>query len=439
MKTIRLIVLRITKPASHKDENMPQINKFLLISIDCLRYDALSRTNPQFLTPKFDLLTEDFVLADRFFVTAPATRPSHTSLFTGLYPFEHGLYGQTYLKTFAGIPNLFQLFDDAGYKITGRSERPDVFRFLDFEPFITQIDPNAKNQTLGSLENVISELVQPDDTPQFCFLHFWYTHGGYGMGGIPNAPNLKAWVDAGRSAEALRFYYAAVTHILEFSLVEILKQLALDKWAVFIFGDHGEGFCEELMSHGDNLHQNNLHVPLLANIPGAELKFPTEPVAMIDIFPTITNLAGIDVDYEGYGRDLLSPAEAFDGRWVFSELDSLYGVGFLKQSNLQLARERVTSRMSIDGAEIELDPQGVRLWSITDGQRLYREDEQTGDFILRDITSGENLPCDDPTPFRAIHDDILINSRYGHLEAQDTTAEEAEILAGRLRELGYIE
>ena len=417
---------------------MANINKFLLISIDCLRYDALSRTNPQMHTPKFDLLTQDFSLAERFFVTAPATRPSHTSLFTGLYPFEHGLYGQTYLKMFEGIPNLFQLFDDAGYKITGRSERAEVFRFLDFEDFITLIDPQARNQHLGSLENMLEELDQPEDTPQFCFLHFWYTHGGYGMGGIPSAPNLKAMVDAGRVEEALRFYYAAVTHVLEFLLVEILKRLSLDRWAVFIFGDHGEGFCDEVMAHGDNLHQNTLHVPLLAHIPGAELEFASGPSTMIDLFPTIANLAGLNVPYQGYGLDLLGNPEGFEGRWVFSELDSLYGVGFLKQSNLQMAHERVTARSEIDGEEIEMDPQGVRLWVISDGQRLYRENEQTGEFVLRDIMSGENLPCDDPTPFRAIHDDILTNSQYRDLLAQETTAEEEDILEKRLRELGYI-
>ncbi|MCY3792477.1 MAG: sulfatase-like hydrolase/transferase, partial [Gemmatimonadetes bacterium] len=95
---------------------MPEkIDKFLIVSIDCWRYDALSRTNPRLNTPKFDLLTRDYAFAERYFVTAPATRPSHTSLFTGLYPFEHGLFGQTYLKMFAGVVNLFDLFAAAGY------------------------------------------------------------------------------------------------------------------------------------------------------------------------------------------------------------------------------------------------------------------------------------------------------------------------------------
>ena len=418
------------------------VNKFLLISIDCWRYDALSRTNPLFNTPKFDLLTQDFSLAEKFFVAAPATRPSHTSYFTGLYPFEHGVYGQTYLKMFEGIPNLFQIFDDAGYHITGRSERPEVFRFLDFEKFITPLDPSAHAQHLGSLEDLIQNLTQPSETPQFCFLHFWYTHGGYGMSGIPGAPSFKTLVDRGSTDEALRFYYAAVTHILEFKLVELLKQLRLSEWAVFIFGDHGEGICEEIIAHGDTLNQNVLHVPLLAHIPGVmNLKFPNPPISAIDLFPTIVNLAGIDADYHGYGQNLLAPSESEidENRLVLSELDSLYGIGFLSRSNLEMPHHRVTSRTTVDNTEISRYAEGVRLWSLTNGEHLYREDEQTGEFVYRHVLRGEDLTCEDPERFRNAYDDILMNSNYQHLQAQESTAEETEILEGRLRDLGYVE
>ena len=416
------------------------VNKFLLISIDCWRYDALGRTNSFLNTPKFDLLTQDFSLADKFFVSAPATRPSHTSYFTGLYPFEHGVYGQTYLKMFEGIPNLFQIFSDAGYHITGRSERPDVFRFLDFERFITPLDPNAEAQQLGSLEDLMQHLKQPSDVPQFCFLHFWYTHGGYGMSGIPGAPSLKWLVDNGRTDEALRFYYAAATHILEFKLVEILKQLRLSDWAIFIFGDHGEGICEEIIAHGDTLNQNVLHVPLLAHIPRVrDRQFPDATLSAIDLFPTILNLAGMDVDYQGYGQDLRSPS-AFDAnRLVLSELDSLYGIGFLSKNNLEMPHHRVTSRTTVDNEEITRYSEGVRLWSLTDGEYLYREDEETGEYVYRHVLNGEDLTCEDPDRFRDAYDEILMNSNYQHLQAQESTTEETKILEGRLRDLGYVE
>ncbi len=416
------------------------VNKFLLISIDCWRYDALSRTNNFFNTPKFDLLTKDFSLAEKFFVAAPATRPSHTSYFTGLYPFEHGVYGQTYLKMFEDIPNLFQIFADEGYHITARSERAEVFRFLDYESFITPMDPIAKEQQLGSLEDLMRHLKQPSETPHFCFLHFWYTHGGYGMSGIPGAPSLSSLVNSGRTDEALRFYYAAATHILEFKLVEILKQLELPEWAVFIFGDHGEGICEEIIEHGNTLNQNVLHVPLLTHIPGVDaLEFPKAPISAIDLFPTITNLAGIKTDYNGYGQDLLSASEIDDNRLVLSELDSFYGIGFLSRKNLEMPHHRVTSRTTVDNEEISRYTEGVRLWSLTDGEFLYREDEQTGEYVYRHIMRGEDVICEDPDRFRDAYDEILMSSNYQHLQAQASTPEEKKILEGRLRDLGYIE
>ena len=418
-----------------------RVDKILLVSIDCWRYDALSRTNPcSFNTPKFDVLTRDYSLAERFFVAAPATRPSHTSLFTGLYPFEHGLFGQTYLKMFAGIPNLLQVLADAGFAVTARSERADVFRFLDFEHFIEPLDPAAGRQHLGSLENLIGALEEQDDgQPHVCFLHFWYTHGGYGTGGLPNPPDLRALVEDGRADEALRFFYAAVTHVQEFLLVEILKHIPLDSWAVFLFGDHGEGFSPEVMSHGDRLHENVVHVPLLAHVPGDPVIFPPGPCSMIDLFPTIAQLAGLEVDYRGYGRSLLETPAAQTERWVLTELDSLFGVGFLHAGNLETAHERVTSPTAIDGAELDRPPGGTRMWSVTDGAQFFREDELSGEFVLRNIATGDDLSCDDPGFYRRQRDELMANTAYRHLQTRETTPREERILADRLRDLGYID
>jgi len=414
------------------------VGKFLVVSIDCWRYDALSRTNALFNTPKFDLLTRDYALAERYFVTAPATRPSHSSLFTGLYPFEHGLLGQTYLKMFAGIDNLFDAFTGAGYSVKGFSERADVFRFLDFEPHIGPVDDEVASQHLCSLERLATALIEPDDRPQFKFLHFWYTHGGYGLSGIPGLPNLRELVELGETEEALRYYYAAVNHVLEFSLVELLKKVNLDEWAVFICGDHGEGFCDEVMAHGDRLHPNVVHVPMLAHMPGG-LSFPAGPVSAIDLFPTLTALAGIDTGYKGYGRSWLGGDESFTDRWVLSELDSLYGVGFLSANNLQLAHDRVTSRTAVDDNEIAKYDKGIREWCLCDGEYFYRENEQTAQFVLRDLNTGADLVCADPHDHRTRYGALLDDSAYKNMQGQETSTDEAAILEKRLRDLGYIE
>lgn len=86
-----------------------------------------------------------------------------------------------------------------------------------------------------------------------------------------------------------------------------------------------------------------------------------------------------------------------------------------------------------------MDPQGRRLWTMTNGKIFYRENEQDGDYIVRDVASGTDLPCEDPATFKLKYDELLINSRYQHLQHQETSNEEAEILENRLRNLGYID
>jgi hypothetical protein len=417
------------------------VSKFLLISIDCLRWDALARTNPVLMTPKFDVLTRDYRLAERFFVTAPATRPSHTSLFTGLYPFEHGLAGQTYLRMFDGVTNLFDLLQQQGFAVSGRSERPDVFRFLDYEPHIGPMDPGAANQSLGSLEPVLDSF-DGQDGPQLHFLHFWYAHGGYGTAGIPRlSGQLKEWVDAGRAEEALPFYWAAAVQLQEFRIAEILKKIDLSEWAVFLFGDHGEGFTPEVMAHGDCLHENVVRVPLLAHLPRAGWQLPAGPLSMIDLFPTICELAGVDAGYRGYGRSLLdagNPDGTQDERLVLSELDSLYGVGFLHPGNLDVEHRRVTSRTAIDGRPLDANPDGVRQWSLSDGERLYRRDETCDTEVLREVATGRDLSCDDGDTWRRRYEEIVEGSNYGHLRAGEETAADREALQRRLKDLGYL-
>ena len=95
---------------------------------------------------------------------------------------------------------------------------------------------------------------------------------------------------------------------------------------------------------------------------------------------------------------------------MLTELDSLYGVGFLKASNLEMPHHRVTSRMAVDGEELPRDPNGKRMCSVTDGDVFYREDELSGHSVLRSITDGKDLDCPDPQLYRNHYADLLIGS-----------------------------
>ena len=104
----------------------------LLISVDSLRLDFAPRGSASVHTPRFSALTHNFHLCQHCFSVSSATRPVHTSLFTGLYPFEHGIEGQHSPAMRQGVADLFALCRRAGYAVGAFSEAPDIFTGLSY-------------------------------------------------------------------------------------------------------------------------------------------------------------------------------------------------------------------------------------------------------------------------------------------------------------------
>lgn len=81
-------------------------------------------------------------------------------------------------------------------------------------------------------------------------------------------------------------------------LVARLKELGLyDDCLLIVAADHGEAFGErQLMGHGVSVYEEQLHVPLLVKYPAAEGGGASveRPVSLIDVFPTILSVAGIE-------------------------------------------------------------------------------------------------------------------------------------------------
>jgi arylsulfatase A-like enzyme len=64
----------------------------LLVTIDTLRADHVGAYGYAAAeTPALDRLAREGVLVEEAVVQIPQTRPSHASIFTGRFPFEHGL------------------------------------------------------------------------------------------------------------------------------------------------------------------------------------------------------------------------------------------------------------------------------------------------------------------------------------------------------------
>jgi arylsulfatase A-like enzyme len=66
-----------------------------------------------------------------------------------------------------------------------------------------------------------------------------------------------------------------------------------DRTVFVLTADHGEAFGEHgNYGHGSSLYDEQVRVPLIVRIPGAEPGVVTDPASAIDIAPTLASLAG---------------------------------------------------------------------------------------------------------------------------------------------------
>ncbi|MCI4317075.1 MAG: sulfatase [Thermoplasmata archaeon] len=90
---------------------------FLVIVLDCVRADDFPGA-PDAVTrmPFVESLLKESTRFERAVSPAPWTIPAHASLFTGLYPWEHGAHAKGNLKLDSSVPRLPQILRDDGYR-----------------------------------------------------------------------------------------------------------------------------------------------------------------------------------------------------------------------------------------------------------------------------------------------------------------------------------
>ncbi|RPJ41816.1 MAG: hypothetical protein EHM19_11060 [Candidatus Latescibacterota bacterium] len=92
-------------------------------------------------------------------------------------------------------------------------------------------------------------------------------------------------------------------------IFRVLREQGLwDDTAILLTADHGEEFFEHgEKGHKNNLHRESLHVPLLLKLPAGKGKPGVDPrhATLLDLFPTMLDLAGAPASDAASGRSLL--------------------------------------------------------------------------------------------------------------------------------------
>ena len=110
---------------------------------------------------------------------------------------------------------------------------------------------------------------------------------------------------------------------------------------VVILSDHGEEFAEHGQWQHDQVYEECLHVPLMVRLPddvGAGLRVKT-PVALIDVMPTILDVAGADYP-KTYKDNVILPNDGISLRPTFGGKPlNRQGPFFVEHENNAFARD----------------------------------------------------------------------------------------------------
>jgi iduronate 2-sulfatase len=103
-------------------------------------------------------------------------------------------------------------------------------------------------------------------------------------------------------------YYASVTFMDEQvgRILDELDRLGLrEKTAIVFTSDHGYHLGEHTFWQKSNLHEEVLRVPLLISLPGGKAGRSKSMVELVDLFPTLSAVAGLQTPKGLHGTSLL--------------------------------------------------------------------------------------------------------------------------------------
>jgi arylsulfatase A-like enzyme len=323
----------------------PGLPNIVLVTLDTLRADQLAPwAEGGAKTPILSRLVREGVLFERAMSPVPHTTPSHVSMFTSVYPFEHGARNGIPMRTdLATLPTELRRhgYTTAAFvsayttksHTTGLGHAFDVYSDSlhadldwisrdDMEPLVVTrlIGRYGGNQVSAPVVNRRLERwlerVGPEDAPFFLWLHYFDAHDPYTPS--PRYAALYPPTDDSSAARRLAGYRAEITyldHRLGDALDLLNRAQLLDDAILVVTSDHGESFGEPHPhvdhAHGAHLYDSVMWVPLVFWGPPrvAIGRRVAEQVELLDIAPTLLELSGLPAP-EGFGGRSLSPALA---------------------------------------------------------------------------------------------------------------------------------
>jgi arylsulfatase A-like enzyme/Tfp pilus assembly protein PilF len=285
----------------------------ILITLDTCRADRLGCYGfPRIKSPTIDGFAARGVKFDDCIAQTPLTLPSHTSILTGTLPFYHGVRDNGGFIVPPELKTMAEVFKDKGYSTAafvgayvldskwGLAQGFDYY----FDRFdLSKFEKISLDKVQRPANEVIDEALKWLEANKakkfFAWIHLYDPHTPY------DPP------------EPFKSDYAKNPYVGEIAFAD--SELArLWRWleegdrvknSFLIFaGDHGESLGEHReATHGFFVYQEAIHVPLIFVTPFPRFQgiSSSEVVSLIDIMPTVLDMAGLPRPPEVQGEDLL--------------------------------------------------------------------------------------------------------------------------------------
>lgn len=292
----------------------------ILITLDTTRADRMGFLgSKRGLTPNLDALAHQSVVFTHAYSQVPLTTASHATILTGTYPQFHQVndFGVPLAEDLPYAPYIFR---GNGYRtaafIGSLVLDPETRSAPGFERGFDTYDAGFHRRHEGEdryqaierrggevIGHTLEWLTTHRKGPFFIWVHLYDPHDPYD----PPEPYKSRYASTPYDGE-IAYTDAAVGKLLAWLRLRGLYDGSL----IAVMADHGEELGEHgEATHGIFLYDETIHVPLLFKLPreqSAGARVDTR-AGLVDVMPTLLQIAGIAVPPAVQGESLLSTFE----------------------------------------------------------------------------------------------------------------------------------
>jgi choline-sulfatase len=270
-------------------------------------------------TPAVTTLSRSSLTFDQAFAQSPETVASTATILTGTYPQTHqaGELGSPLVLSLPYVPDILRLRGYRSAAFVGtiafdpkRGSAPGFGRgFFTYDAGFHLLTNESR---FAATERRASEVVARAST--------WITKNS-------QSP-FFLWIQLDDARATTGAPYAAAIAACDSAVEKLIaalrSQKLLDDALIVVTADHGQSLgAHGEDTHGVFLYDETIHVPLLLKLPQNQNagKHVQGRVGLVDIAPTVLEVAGVPVPPQMQGQSLLRQAKAVGDRPAYSRSD----------------------------------------------------------------------------------------------------------------------